>query len=570
MHHHAPHELRNMLIAVGLSVAIMLAWGYFFPAGKDGVTPGGGFAKNEAEQRREAAVSPKKTPLKPAPRLKFDSEAASGSISAKGFRLDDVYLKDYDESANRPQDGKVRLLHPDKETFFVESGLIAGRGHSVQLPGRHALWTVEGNEKLAPNKPAILTWEKDGVKVRRTVAMKNRYAFVVTDAVTNDTASPFAFSVYGATERVVHEEREKKKQQMLVHSGMIAVKDARLETMGFDDVKDVGKAESPGVVGWTGMTDQYWLAAVVPDQSKRADIELRYFADRDGFPRAQAGAISEEITVAPGETREYSMTLYAGAKELATLDKVKDDTGAALFDRAIDFGWVYFLSKPMLKLLEWLRGVTGNMGLAIIALTVVVRTLLFPLANKSFVGMRRLKELHPQLEEIRLRMKHDPLKMNQEVMKLYQKEKVNPMTSGCLPIFLQFPVFFALYKVLLTSIEMRYAPFYGWITNLSAPDPTNIFTAFGLLAWYPPAFLHVGALPTVLGVTMFLQQKLAPPANDETQRKIMSMLPLIFTFFMASFPAGLVLYWTMSNSLSILQQYVMLRRFNAKRTPAAK
>ena len=362
---------------------------------------------------------------------------------------------------------------------------------------------------------------------------------------------------------------DKEKQNMMVHHGALAFANGELSEVDLDDLKDSRRIEMTGVRGWTGMTDQYWLTAILPQQHKSADLELRYFSDADGMPRVQTGAIGEEITVAPGQTAEYSMILYAGAKELTSLDALVDSADAELFDRAIDFGWVYFISKPMLKLLEWLRGVTGNMGLAIIALTVIVRILLFPLANKSFIGMQKLKDLQPKLKEIRDAHKGDSMKTNQEVMKLYQREKVNPMTAGCLPVLLQFPVFFALYKVLLTSIEMRYAPFYGWITDLSAPDPTNIFTLFGLAPWNTPAFLHIGALPAMLGLTMWLQQKLAPAAQDETQRKVMQMLPYIFTFFMASFPAGLVLYWTMSNALSILQQYLIKRRFH-RNTSLAK
>ena len=331
-----------------------------------------------------------------------------------------------------------------------------------------------------------------------------------------------------------------------------------LEEIDYDDLREDGPIELPSQGGWLGITDKYWLASLVPDQESELVANFRHYI-AEGQDRYQVDYLRPAMTVPPGETIEVTDRLFAGAKEVGLLDFYANEYGIPLFDRAVDFGWFYFLTKPIFHILHFFYQLLGNYGLAILLLTLLVKLLFYPLANKSYRAMSKMKKLQPEMMRLREQFGDDKMRMNQELMALYKKEQVNPM-SGCLPIVVQIPVFFALYKVLFVSIEMRHAPFFGWIQDLSAPDPTSLFNLFGLVPWNPPAFLMIGIWPLLMGATMLLQTKLNPQPADPIQAKVMMLLPLMFIFLFATFPAGLVIYWTWNNVLSVAQQWVIMRR----------
>jgi YidC/Oxa1 family membrane protein insertase len=340
------------------------------------------------------------------------------------------------------------------------------------------------------------------------------------------------------------------------------VLDGSLHEPNYKDLVKAGTTEYESTGGWIGFTDKYWLAAVVPDQKENLKAKFRHVSV-DGQDRYQVDFLGDAVVVPPGQSVDVVTRLFAGAKQFDLLNQYKDKYNIPLFDYAIDFGWFFFLTRPILITLDFFYHYIGNYGLAILLLTLCVKLLFFPLANKSYRAMSKMKKLQPEMQKLRERFGDDKAKMNQELMALYKKEKVNPM-AGCLPIAVQIPVFFSLYKVLFVNIEMRHAPFFGWIKDLSAPDPTTVFNLFGLIPWTPPHMLMIGAWPLAMGVTMFLQQKLNPTPADPTQAKVMMFLPVIFTFLFATFPAGLVIYWTGNNLLSITQQWVIMRRMGVK------
>jgi YidC/Oxa1 family membrane protein insertase len=349
-----------------------------------------------------------------------------------------------------------------------------------------------------------------------------------------------------------------KEAFLILHEGPLGVFNKELKEVSYSDLMDTPLQSFKQVSGWFGITDKYWLSAFIPDQANGMDVAFKYTL-KDGKHRFQTDMIAQPIDVAPYDTVTYTQNLFVGAKKLTLLESYEKSLGTPLFDRSVDFGWLYFITHPLFKVLTILHALVGNFGVAILLLTVVVKLILFPLANKSYKSMYHLKRLQPQLLEIKERYSHDRTMLNREMMALYQDQKVNPM-SGCLPIIIQIPVFFALYKVLFITIEMRHAPFFGWVKDLSVLDPTTIFNLFGLIPWDPPSFLSIGVWPILMGVTMYFQQKLNPQPADPIQAKVMKLLPPFFVLIMASFPAGLVIYWTWNNFLSILQQWVITSR----------
>jgi YidC/Oxa1 family membrane protein insertase len=348
----------------------------------------------------------------------------------------------------------------------------------------------------------------------------------------------------------------------ILHEGPIGVVDGSLDEIKYKTLAEKGTIEADSKGGWLGITDKYWLATLVPQQDLPIKTAFRHETEGD---RYQTDFRGPAMTVQPGQTVEVTNRLFAGAKEVKLLDTYSERYGIPLFDRAVDFGWFYFLTKPIFLFLHWLHGVVGNYGVAILLLTLLVKAAFFPLANRSYTAMSKMKGLQPKIQELRERYEDDKAKLNTEMMALYKREGANPV-SGCLPIFIQIPVFFSLYKVLFTTIEMRHAPFFGWIHDLSAPDPTNVFTLFGLVPWSPPQMLHLGIWPLVMGLTMFLQQRLNPQPADPAQARIMMLMPLMFIFLFSTFPAGLVIYWAWNNSLSILQQWLIMRRMGVRAT----
>ncbi|HYE01285.1 MAG TPA: membrane protein insertase YidC, partial [Alphaproteobacteria bacterium] len=493
-------------------------------------------------------------------RVKINTPRLHGSINATGGRIDDLTLADYHTTVD-PQSPEVTLLSPagTQSPYFAEFGWVPAASTAAdQVPNASTPWQVSGGP-LAPNAPVTLTWTSPGgVQYTRTVAVDANYMFTVTDKVTNGSGAPVTLSPYGLVSR--HGEVTTEGFYIL-HEGPLGVLDGTLREYAYDDLADA-PTEHSTVGGWLGITDKYWLTALVPEQQA---------AVKAGFRRTGAGAavrtqvdfLGDPRTLEPNGTTEITSRLFAGAKEFDVITGYEGSLGITNFDRAIDFGWFYFLTRPIFWLLLKIHGLVGNFGVAILVLTVIIRLALYPLANKSFTSMSKMKALQPKMQELREKYGEDRVKMNTALMELYKKEKVNPV-SGCLPILVQIPIFFALYKVLFVTIEMRHAPFFGWIQDLSAPDPTTIFNLFGLIPWNPPQFLMIGIWPLIMGVTMYIQQKLNPPPADPVQARIFQMLPILFTFMLGGFPAGLVIYWAWNNTLSVAQQYMIMRRMGVK------
>lgn len=565
-------EQRNLILAIVLSVGIILAFQYFYEvprireAQKATPQPTGEQAAEALPQPRAPGAAPTasgaglgemllETALEQSPRLPIDNGRLHGSVSLDGARFDDLSLADYRVSVD-PDSPEIRLLYPygTPTAYFAEFGWLADE-EDTPVPDRSTRWQARG-ERLAAGSPLVLEWDNGaGLVFRQKVTVDSDYMFTLEREVVNNGTAPVTLYPYALVSRWTTPET---LGFYILHEGPIGVLDGTLHEIDYDDLQEDGRVEYSTTGGWLGFTDKYWLVALVPDQKRRIDVTFRHTAP-DGRDRYQADFISDPVTVAPGDTVRLTDRMFAGAKEVELLDRYQAELGIPLFDRAVDFGWFYFLTKPIFKVLHWIYKWTGNYGIAIIVLTLLIRIALFPLANKSFKAMSRMKQLQPEMMKIRERFENDKARMNQELMALYKREQVNPM-AGCLPIVVQIPIFFALYKVLFVSIEMRHAPFFGWIRDLSAPDPSNIFDLFGLAPWDPPAFLHLGALPLLMGFTMWLQQKLNPQPADPVQARVMMLLPIMFTFLFASFPAGLVLYWTWSNILSIAQQWVIMRR----------
>jgi YidC/Oxa1 family membrane protein insertase len=492
-------------------------------------------------------------------RVDIKNPRLEGSLALTGGRLDNLVLATYRQTT-APDSPDVRLLNPPggPNPYFAEFGWVAVDQAAV-VPDRETEWQADG-ETLGPDRPVTLTWDNgQGLRFTRTIALDDAYMFTITQRVENTGDEPVALHPYALISRWG---TPPTAGFFILHEGPIGVLNGKLEEIDYDDLQEDGRIELTSRGGWLGFTDKYWLTALIPDQ----DIELAAtFRDHvtEGQDRYQTDYLRAAITVAPGASVEVVDRLFAGAKEVQLLDAYRNDYAIPLFDRAVDFGWFYFLTKPIFHVLHFFYQVIGNYGVAILLLTLLVKILFFPLANKSYRAMSTMKKLQPKMMELREKYADDKMAMNQALMKLYKDEKVNPM-SGCLPIVVQIPVFFALYKVLFVSIEMRHAPFFGWIHDLSAPDPTSFFNLFGLLPFDPPAFLMIGIWPLLMGITMLLQTKLNPQPADPVQAKVMMFLPVMFIFLFATFPAGLVIYWTWNNVLSVGQQWMIMKRMGVK------
>jgi YidC/Oxa1 family membrane protein insertase len=573
---------RNFFITIALSVLILTLWQVFYMNPRIE-------AQREAarvEQERQEAANPEQpanpgTPDVPgAPpaagvpggenredalaatgRIKIDTPRLGGSINLAGARLDDLILKDYRETT-APNARQIHLLSPAdlNDGYYVEAG-YAGAAGGPALPGREAVWTVAGESVLTPSTPVTLTWDNGaGLVFNRKVSVDNEYMFTFTDTVTNSGTAPVALSPYARTTRFG---TPRVEGIYVLHEGLIGVTgEEGLQEIDYDDLQE-SKQIAPGKSsdGWLGITDKYWAVALVPPAGQPFQPRYSYFDD--GRARYQADYLTDAISVAPGATQTVESRLFAGAKQVAVIDGYEEYLNIRQFDLLIDWGWFYFITKPMFYLMDWLYRLLGNFGLAILATTVVVKAVFFPLANKSYVSMANMKKMQPAMLEIREKYADDRMKQQQAMMEIYKKEKINPL-AGCWPILIQIPVFFALYKVLYVTIEMRHAPFFGWIQDLAAPDPTSIFNLFGLLPFAVPAFLMIGVWPILMGITMFLQMRMNPTPPDPTQAMIFTWMPVIFTFMLATFPAGLVIYWAWNNTLSIIQQGVIMKRQGAK------
>ncbi len=498
--------------------------------------------------------------LAQAPRIAIDSTTLSGSIALKGGLFDDLVLKRYRETIE-PGSPQIKLLHPlgVAQPYYVNFGWSAGPG-GPPVPGRDSLWQAD-RQSLAPGSPVTLSWDNgQGLRFEQRLSLDDNYMFTVTQSVANSGQGDVQLSSYGLVSRTG---TPKVLGFYILHEGLLGVVDNTLHEIDYKDLVKDGPQQFATTGGWLGITDKYWLVALVPDQERQ--VEARFLHSMaDDQDKYQSDFLYQTLTVPAGGTVEVTSRLFAGAKEAKLLDAYRDDLGIPRFDRAVDFGWFYFLTKPFFYALHYFAGLFGNFGLSILLLTVLVKLAFFPLANKSYVAMAKMRKLQPEMLELRERYGDDKQKLNQEMMALYKREGANPV-SGCLPVVIQIPVFFSLYKVLFVTIEMRQAPFYGWIQDLSVPDPTTILNGFGLIPWDVPELgvlnlLNLGVWPILMGISMVLQQRLNPQPADPVQAKIFLFMPIIFTFLLAHFPAGLVIYWTWNNLLSMLQQAVIMKR----------
>ncbi len=572
---------RNVVIAIVLSIVVLFGWQYFVAA------PQLDQARIEAEQRAavDAGAVPVQVPAGPAiipaapgtpsaaavssttvlmreealalapGRVAIQTPRVSGSINLRGARLDDLRLDDYRVTleADSPN---VILLSPENasDAFYAEFGWIGDAG---SVPQSDALWTAPAGATLTTGTPVTLTWTgPTGITVARTIAIDDQYMFTVTDRVTNGGAAAAQLSPYG---QVARWGENLPTGFFILHEGPIGViGEEGLQETTYAEVSEANVIDFPAATrGWLGFTDKYWAATLIPVDGTTFTSRFAYF--NQGRPMYQALQRGAAVALAPGATAENVTRLFAGAKQVSVVDGYEASLNIDRFELLIDWGWFYFITKPMFFVLDWMFRLFGNFGVAILAVTVLVKAVFFPLANRSYKSMSAMRKVGPQMQALRERYKDDRVKQQQALMELYKKERINPI-AGCWPILVQIPVFFALYKVLFITIEMRHAPFFGWIQDLSAPDPTSIFNLFGLLPWTVPTLLAIGAWPIMMGISQWVQMRLNPQPPDRTQQIIFNWLPVVFVFMLASFPAGLVIYWTWNNTLSVIQQAYIMKR----------
>ena len=566
-------DQKRLLTAIVISIAILLGFRLLTPARPpveptqstptaqtarptgDPATPG--------TQPTAAVTSPAEE--RDVPRLPIAADKLAGTVNLLGARLDDLVLKKYHEavSASSPL---VRLLEPrvDPQPYYVQFGWT-GVG-DVKVPGDTTVWKASAPQ-LTEKTPVVLSWDNGAGQVFSIkLSVDEDYMFTAEQSVQNSGTAPVAVYPWS---RIRREYKPVTAGYYILHEGLLGVLGGVLQEQTYDKANSETAKKTDGVSlamqttgGWAGITDKYWLTALIPDQAANVSATFLHVTE-NGADRYQVGfAPVQPTTVAPGTTAETTSHLFAGAKVVSLLDTYEGMYNLPHFDKAVDFGWFYFLTKPIFYALDWIYGVVKNFGIAIMIFTVFVKLLFFPLANKSYRSMSKMKDLSPRIAEIRERNKDDPQKTQSEIMGVYKTSGVNPV-SGCLPMVLQIPVFFSLYKVIFVTIEMRQAPFFGWIHDLSAVDPTNVFNLFGLIPIDPAQYvelLHLGIWPLIMGVTMFFQQKLNPPPPDPVQARLFQFMPIIFTFMLARFPAGLVIYWSWNNFLTIVQQWTIMRR----------
>jgi len=577
-------QQRNLIVAIVISVVILFGFQYLIaprfskpapPPEQAQTTTSTGTPSAPGTAPQAPAIVAPPTPvsreetLGKSPRLKIETPRLAGSIDLVGARIDDLTLTNYHEGVD-PDSPLVQLLSPDgtPDPYFADFGWVATGDSGVKVPDATTLWQTSGNT-LSPGHPVTLSWDNgQGLRFVKQIAVDDNYMFTIAQTVESKSDKPVTLFPYGLISRGG---KTPTQSNRLLHVGPIGIIENTLKELSYSDLT----AEKPIVEkttgGWLGLTDEYWLAALIPDQGEAVSTRFAK-VPRDKGDLYQADFTGSPHELAPGGTITVNDRLFAGAKEVHLLDSYRDDQNVPRFDRAIDFGWFYFLTKPIFLVLDFFYRHIGNFGLAILLFTLCVKIIFFPLANRSYRSMSKMKLLQPEMAKLKERFGDDKAKLNQEMMALYKRSGANP-AAGCLPIVIQIPVFFSLYKVLSVTIEMRHAPFYGWIHDLSVPDPTSVLNLFGLLPFAAPAdlpligFLSIGVWPIIMGLTMFLQQKLTPTSPDPMQARMFLILPVVFTFMLAHFPAGLVIYWAWNNTLSVAQQWLILRRAGAKPAP---
>ena len=555
-------DTKNVIAAISLSAAVIILYGLFFaPSPKE-------IKKLDQEKTTLTSEAPKldtseklieisrEKAIKESERVQFENENIRGSISLLGGTIDDLVFKNYTETLEG--ENKITLLHPKNfsQGYYVETGWVTS-SKNIDLPDSKTVWSIEGNNILTPNQPITLSWNNDqGIIFKKKIEIDEKFLFSINQSIINKPDKSYDFYSYG---QIIRNKAPEITNFYILHEGLIGVFDDQLVEEDYEDIEEKEFSKNADS-GWLGITDKYWITTLIPQENKS------FRADFDFKNKFRANFIeTKPLTLTSNGNVSSNVRVIVAAKEVDVIDGYAESSKIAKFDLAIDWGWFYFFTKNFFFAIDYFFKLTGNFGIAIILITICIRILFFPLANYSFRSMAKMKVLQPEITRLKELHKDDKMKLQQEMMALYKKEKVNPV-SGCLPIFIQIPFFFAIYKVLFVTLEMRHQPFYGWIEDLSERDPTSIFNLFGLIPWDPPSFLIIGVWPCLMGLTMYLQQKLNPTPPDPIQQKIFMFFPLFLTIILAPFPSGLVIYWTINNVLTMAQQVVIMKQTKVKTT----
>ena len=556
---------KNVFVAIALSMSVLLFWGAFFetprkPADQTNnqkvekkveqgtITPNISQPQIVKKLTREESINSSK-------RIKIENDSILGSINLKGALIDDISFKKHKQKV---EDGKnIVFLNPSntENGFYIETGWTS-IGNKIKVPNKDSVWKVNGNNVLSNASPVILQWNNtEGVTFEKRIELDDKYLFKISQRVKNNSNSSIDLFPYAQMTR--NKVPDDIQNFYIQHEGFIGVFDDELKEDDYDDVEEK-KIVRESNEGWLGITDKYWMTAFVPENGKNFKSTFLY---EDGFKANYI--INKPTTIKKASSGINELRLFVAAKEVETIDGYAENQNINKFDLVIDWGWFYFFTKPLFFVIDYLFKISGNFGTAIVLLTIAIRLIFFPLANFSFRSMAKMKAVQPEMMRLKELHKDDKVKLQQEMMALYRKEKINP-ASGCLPVLIQIPFFFAIYKMLFISLEMRHQPFFGWIKDLSAQDPTSLFNLFGLIPWDPPSFMIIGIWPILMGASMWVQQKLNPAPADPIQAKIFAFFPLFLTIILASFPSGLVVYWTINNILTIAQQYVIVKKTTVK------
>jgi len=561
-------ENRNVIIAVILSTAILIGWSMYFEnpdeAQRKRLEIQGKTETQTNIQKPETPQTTKANPtkaisrgeaLKEGDRVSIENSNLAGSISLRGAIIDDIVLKNYRETLDK-NSKPIVVLSPKKsdEGYFVESGWATTKS-DIKVPDNNSIWQIKDGKKLTPSSPVTLEWNnREGIIFSKKIEVDNKYLFKITETIRNEKNKTIELFHYS---QITKNTKPTTENFYILHEGLIGVVDKNLKEETYSTIEKEKKTYA-GKSGWFGITDKYWMSAIIPESGKSFKGEYSFANSY------KANFIISEPTIAnPQKSTSATLKIFIGAKEVYPIDNYTEIEKIDRFDLSIDWGWFYFITKPLFFVIDYIFKIVGNFGVAIIILTLIVRILFFPLNNYSFKSMAKMKVLQPETLRIKELYKDDVKRTQQEMMALYKREKVNPL-SGCLPILIQIPIFFAVYKMLFVTLEMRHAPFFGWIKDLSAADPTTIFNLFGLIPWNPPSFLMIGVWPILMGITMYFQMKLNPTPPDPIQAKIFAFFPLIMTVMLATFPSGLVVYWTVSNVLTMAQQYYIMKKTTVK------
>ncbi len=554
---------KNVFIAIALSMSVLLFWAAFFESPK----PVNNNTLQQQQKTNENIITPnineslkvdtisREDSIKSSERIKIENDSIIGSMSLEGGLIDDISFKKHKK--NLENNLNVEFLNPaqTENGFYVETGWTS-IGNKIKVPSKKSIWKVNGKKILDSNEPVILEWNNgDGIIFKKRIELDNKYLFKITQQVQNNTNETIDLYPYAQITR--NKIPDDIQNFYISHEGFIGVFDEELKEDDYDDIEE-NKIVREANEGWFGITDKYWMTAVVPKKGENFKSTFLY---KDSFKANYI--LNNPTTIAPSSNNSNEVRLFVAAKEVQTIDSYAANENIDKLDLVIDWGWFYFFTKPLFFIIDYLFKYFGNFGTAIVLITIGIRLIFFPLANYSFRSMAKMKAVQPEMTRLKELHKEDKAKLQQEMMALYRKEKINP-ASGCLPILIQIPFFFAIYKMLFISLEMRHQPFFGWIKDLSAQDPTSLFNFFGLIPWDPPGFLIIGIWPILMGASMWVQQKLNPAPADPVQAKIFAFFPIFLTIILASFPSGLVVYWTVNNILTIAQQWVIMKKTKVK------